>query len=281
VENLYTYKNTYMDIRRRPIFHYLLFANSQLSTGLAGSSGLAEINGNDVLITLGGWGLTTTPAANLNRLINYQAGTVMHELGHNLGLRHGGNENLNYKPNYVSTMNYLYQLSGLPTIGTSEGDRYYLEAAQYYSINCNGYSSSAQLTNPPSGLPANFSMDYSSGGGTNLVESNVNESAGLGRIGSGAVDFDCSGTTNNGYALNLNPQDTSTASPTETLSDNNDWAMVDLLFQRQYDGDTTGVSMNSPLRFDPMREERPPVAEETPPPPEFFRRLQEEIAGER
>jgi len=42
-----------------------------------------------------------------------QAGTFMHELGHNLGLHHGGNDDINYKPNYLSVMNYLFQDSGL------------------------------------------------------------------------------------------------------------------------------------------------------------------------
>ena len=35
----------------------------------------------------------------------------MHELGHNLGLRHGGNEDFpTCKPNYLSSMNYLFSL---------------------------------------------------------------------------------------------------------------------------------------------------------------------------
>lgn len=42
-----------------------------------------------------------------------QAGTLMHELGHNLGLRHGGNNHVNYKPNYLSVMNYAFQTRGL------------------------------------------------------------------------------------------------------------------------------------------------------------------------
>ena len=33
----------------------------------------------------------------------------MHELGHNLGLRHGGVDNVNCKPHHVSVMNYAYQ----------------------------------------------------------------------------------------------------------------------------------------------------------------------------
>ena len=42
-----------------------------------------------------------------------QAGTLMHELGHNLGLRHGGDDHVRYKPNYLSVMNYAFQLTGL------------------------------------------------------------------------------------------------------------------------------------------------------------------------
>lgn len=35
-------------------------------------------------------------------------GLFLHEMGHNLSLRHGGFENLNYKPNYPSLMNYAF-----------------------------------------------------------------------------------------------------------------------------------------------------------------------------
>jgi YDG domain/Putative Ig domain/Kelch motif/Galactose oxidase, central domain len=43
-----------------------------------------------------------------------QAGTLMHELGHNLDLHHGGWNNTPVcMPNYPSIMNYLYQVNGL------------------------------------------------------------------------------------------------------------------------------------------------------------------------
>ena len=38
----------------------------------------------------------------------------MHELGHNLSLNHGGDNPDNYKPNYLSVMNYLFQRTGIP-----------------------------------------------------------------------------------------------------------------------------------------------------------------------
>jgi hypothetical protein len=41
-----------------------------------------------------------------------QAIYFMHELGHNLGLDHGGNDDINRKPNYLSIMNYSF-LEGL------------------------------------------------------------------------------------------------------------------------------------------------------------------------
>ncbi len=50
------------------------------------------------------------------------ANTIMHELGHNLSLRHGGTTNLNWKPNYNSVMNYRYQFAGVDRDCTPPGD---------------------------------------------------------------------------------------------------------------------------------------------------------------
>ncbi len=62
-----------------------------------GVLGFAEIVGDDFTVLI-----DTLPG--LNR--DTQAGIFMHEFGHTLGLRHGGNTDDNYKPNYVSIMNY-------------------------------------------------------------------------------------------------------------------------------------------------------------------------------
>ncbi len=110
------------DPNRQQTFHYALFAHAiglpksedKLSADFhvpRTNAGVADFPGGDVMVTLGGFldldGLPVgTPFM--------QASTLMHELGHNLELRHGGGAlEPNCKPTYFSVMNYLYQLRGL------------------------------------------------------------------------------------------------------------------------------------------------------------------------
>ncbi|MGV9337444.1 OmpL47-type beta-barrel domain-containing protein [Streptomyces sp. NPDC003688] len=95
---------------RAPIFHYAISAHN-LNSG-TDSSGIAPTPGSDLIISLGSF-------ANQVGTVAEQAGTFMHELGHNLNLEHGGDQNVNNKPQYFSVMNYLYQF-GL-TSGTTSG----------------------------------------------------------------------------------------------------------------------------------------------------------------
>lgn len=85
---------------RERYFHYALMPHFFDS----GHSGAADINGDDMVVSLG---------CSANNV--FVANTLMHELGHNLGLRHGGFENRHNKPNYNSVMNYRYQLTGVDT----------------------------------------------------------------------------------------------------------------------------------------------------------------------
>lgn len=60
------------------------------------------------------WGPPDSPGGAPHPLdSNKRVGTLMHELGHSLGLRHGGDEEHNFKPNYQSVMNYAYQFVGI------------------------------------------------------------------------------------------------------------------------------------------------------------------------
>jgi hypothetical protein len=87
-----------------------MFPNRTVSN----ASGVAEILGNDLMVTLDHPSLA--PVIWRTSLRNMQTGTLMHELGHNLGLDHGGRDDRNYKPNYLSIMNYMFQRDGIPSL---------------------------------------------------------------------------------------------------------------------------------------------------------------------
>jgi hypothetical protein len=108
-------------------YRYGLFVNS-----IGGASGISVEYGNKVIVALGSGIFGGTPTE------NQQAGTLMHEIGHNLGLNHGGpnsktDANINCKPNYASIMSYSRQL--------------------------------------PTYLGSNWALDYSEGGVQDLTES--------------------------------------------------------------------------------------------------------------
>ncbi|QLI82129.1 lamin tail domain-containing protein [Chitinibacter fontanus] len=230
------YKAGSMDIRRRQIFHYLLMASSRNLDGSSGSSGVAEIGGNDFIVSLGKWGLNSSTASNRYRLINYQAGTIMHELGHNLGLRHGGFENTNYKPNYYSIMNYLYQLQGLGDRAGSIGpvQRYYLNKG-YYSLSSCALEGSA--------CSATYRIDYSDGSSERMNENALNEALSIGR----GVDAGIYADWNNSRALNTATYalDVNGDGALGYLQDYDDWGNIALRFARTSQGSAGAAMLRS------------------------------------
>ena len=89
-----------------PFFHYCLFAHD-IGLHPHDTSGISRgIPASHFIVSLGSWGNSVGTE-------DEQAGTFMHELGHNLGLHHGGADESNYKPNYLSVMNYFFQTDGL------------------------------------------------------------------------------------------------------------------------------------------------------------------------
>lgn len=106
-------KNVHFDNIRLGVFHYMIFAHD-LPGSLSDTSGISR-NGSpdsrfikgasDFIVSLGAWdemGIQPEREA-----------VFLHELGHNLGLRHGGSDVLENKPNYLSVMNKRYMVDGI------------------------------------------------------------------------------------------------------------------------------------------------------------------------
>lgn len=89
-------------------YRYDIFGHDHLDEG---SSGFAELPGNDFIVTLASWSAAAITDAGGQE--QAEAGTFQHELGHTLNLRHGGGDDDNFKTNYFSVMNYSYQMRSL------------------------------------------------------------------------------------------------------------------------------------------------------------------------
>ena len=116
---------------RRLVYRYCIFGNYYKRTKSDGttedteSGGISEPFGNDFMVTLGPASASVTGSNVISGWVGYQAATFMHELGHLLGLGHGGpwsraswdawqsdtEANTNYKPNFLSIMNYAFQFA--------------------------------------------------------------------------------------------------------------------------------------------------------------------------
>lgn len=173
-----TIKSNHFADNRRGYFHYTLFPHRYNTS--SSSSGVAELPGDDLVVSLYCFGSTSNVA-----------NTIMHELGHNLNLRHGGNENCNWKRNYNSVMNYRHQFPGVDTNCDTNGD----------------------------GV-----LDYSSGTNIVLNETNLDENEGV--CGDVAVDWNGNSIIETGVSFNVNPQGDPTCGVLTVLRDHNDWANI-------------------------------------------------------
>jgi hypothetical protein len=92
---------------RRPVFRYVLAIHSgpeQVWAGLARGGDSDFVVAMHENCALGGTPIDLECPPNAD----YTSATFMHELGHNLGLHHGGTDRAAYKPNYLSVMNYSF-----------------------------------------------------------------------------------------------------------------------------------------------------------------------------
>ncbi|MDX2972411.1 hypothetical protein PWY87_35420 [Kribbella solani] len=182
---------------RKAVFHYMLWGDSY--DGGCSSGQAFNIPNDTFIVTVGPKCWTATDDINV--------GTFVHELGHNIGLRHGGPDDLNRKPNYLSVMNYSFQLDG---VLKADGSKYW------------GYSS----VQP-----------------TSIYEGRPDETVGLGSLGAGykttwkcpdgttrttpgaanlPIDWNCDGDTND----TTTPADINGDKTTSTLIAQNNWANI-------------------------------------------------------
>jgi len=216
------------------------------------TSGWSDLAGGDSIVTLGLW-RSDVAADDQVGSVQMQAGTLMHEIGHTLGLTHGGfyfttpgsfvtTAGLNCKSNFQSVMNYLFQIRGLTGGAVDYSDRI-LDPLNEANLNeANGlgsvpsaYSSTKwyaplsfldqKLQTAVGGRAATMHCD-----GTPLLPTDsqtvkvegTTVSAGL----PVAIDWNQNGTaTDSGYAQDINFNGASNDSP---FAGFNDWVSVNL-----------------------------------------------------
>jgi hypothetical protein len=215
--DFYAIKSANFAPNRNGFFHYVAMAHWYTSN--LGSSGVAEIAGDDVIVSLGCFGSTENVA-----------NTIMHELGHNLGLQHGGNQSCNWKPNYNSVMNYRFQFPGV-------------------DLSCNAQGSFGEAN----------TLDYSRSTRIPLDELNLNENAGV--CGGTPIDWNFNGLLESSVSYDLNRSSSFPTASTSvdnagcsatlsTLTDHNDWAAITFLGITDSDGASLvrpTVDCNNPL----------------------------------
>ena len=240
---------------KHQVFHYALFGHHDESSST--SSGEGEILGNDFVVHLSKF---TGKVGSTDQ----QAGTFMHELGHNLGLHHGGSmfDTTNNKPNLFSVMTYVRQFSDFDqnrNLDYSEqklGHHHSTDVAQgawrtatEWAINetaVQGYARGLWAydeheTEPiifscPDEAPNSFSADYLTGA-------------------QGGVDWKCDGDIQNDgrFALNVNNFAANPTPPDEYLDGYDEWDTLNFRFSADSDNYASGSHLrmiNNELDFE-------------------------------
>src|SRR6476620_10168030 len=97
-------RHQYFQPQGSQAWHYAVFGHSDQCADL---NGLAELPGYNLVVTLHDFFTLFSCYDNFTDVCEMlEAGLFMHELGHNLDLHHGGADDINYKPNYLSVMSY-------------------------------------------------------------------------------------------------------------------------------------------------------------------------------
>ena len=229
-----------------PVARYCVFA-SKIDFGDGSFSGISRADagtgfaGSDFVVSLG-----TVGVGGVGSVVQ-QAGTFIHELGHNLGLRHGGGDSTKKKPNYLSVMNPFFQLNGLVCSGGVPCIDF--SRQELPDLDENALDEAAGIGGAAAGLGTKMQA-----GSSTAVRSIADAS--------GAIDWNESGgdSETDTYALDLNGDNLPIpgAVPGSLLTGFNDWA--NLVFK----GGSIGAlgSNEQPLPPPPATTEPPEEVDE-------------------
>jgi hypothetical protein len=198
------------DAVRDRIYHYAIWGNALVG----GYSGVSDVDfggtesGDDFLVSFDDFSASY-------QTLRSQVETFVHELGHNLGQRHGGDTHSVYKPNYWSAMSYAWQLRS----GQSD-------AMRRSRVTCTPiYWADQAAVETLGAAPAapNAVTDYSHGMGPTIVENNNSLDEPTGVCGVPVywnADLDTTDTN-----LSLDADDSGASN--ETLNDSSNWRAID------------------------------------------------------
>lgn len=189
-------KDKHQAAARKSIFRYMWWADK---FGTKSYSGQAYRPGDTFLISVG-----KTYWKDLSD--DGKVGTFVHELGHTLGLAHGGDDNINSKPNYLSVLNYAFQFSGVPL--TNGGNLFGYSSGTLDHLKESSLDESLGLGAAAAGYKAQFINSQGKKMRTRYDASQPIDWNGNGVIDSGPVSANLNGEGGDG----------------QTLADFNDWA---------------------------------------------------------
>ena len=226
---------------RDHIFYYVLFGNSQGGANRGSSGQAPDLLDRYMYLSLGGtgWKLTDDSPENTNRLVNAQASTMVHELGHIFGLSHDGFPDAsaqNYKLNYPSAMNYLFQLQGGPTdkfadidYSTMVRERYYINRSPRLDWKCTPIIQRehpenytwGNLVHGLSSSPQDFHIGFSDGQQPKIIETQTSEA-----LLEGGLDLNCDSNLD----FTVGSYDVNNDGQIDQLWDHNDWEFLTFFF---------------------------------------------------